>query len=173
MRLALTVFAAAGVASAFPQTPSMPPPSFKITNVVSGGTGCPQGSIDLHWTDSKVLPICKSCTHLPCSATQGQNPKLNLPDYGKDFTATVGPKADITNSRRFCQLNIELAYSAGFSFAVYSAEYNGFADLDSGVDGTVKSTYYFSGETDQVRRSQLATYLRNNLRSILPSRRLY
>lgn len=62
----------------------------------------------------------------------------------------MGPRADITDSRKFCQLNLELSYSAGFSFAVYNAEYAGFADLDSGVTGTIKSNYYFSGETDQV-----------------------
>ena len=64
--------------------------------------------------------------------------------------AAVGSKAAITDSRKNCQLNLQLEYSAGYSFAVYSADYTGFADLDAGVTGTVKSNYYFSGETDQV-----------------------
>jgi hypothetical protein len=33
---------------------------------------------------------------------------------------------------------------------VYQADYAGWADLDVGVDGRVKSTYYFSGQQEQV-----------------------
>jgi hypothetical protein len=62
MKLTLSVLAIAVVASALPQTTSTPPPAFKITNVVSGGTGCPQGSIDVNWADNKILPICESTT---------------------------------------------------------------------------------------------------------------
>jgi hypothetical protein len=56
------------VASALPQNLSTPPPAFKIVNVVSGGTGCPKGSIDVNWTDEKILPICKSLADSPFSA---------------------------------------------------------------------------------------------------------
>ncbi|KAL1599313.1 hypothetical protein SLS59_006330 [Nothophoma quercina] len=127
MKFTLPILTFAAVASALPQTTSIPPPSFKITNVISGGTGCPQGSIDVSWTDNKILPI----------------------NFGKEFIAAVGPKAEIADSRKFCQLNLALEYSAGYSFAIYSADYAGFAALDTGVSGTVKSTYYFSGQTDQ------------------------
>lgn len=170
MKFALPALAVVAVASALPQTTSTPPPSFKITNVVSGGTGCPQGSIDVDWTDDRVLPICKSASqppntlichrsnirivlHLHNSPTNISISQLTSPDYGKEFIAAVGPKAETTDSRKFCQLNLELSYSAGFSFAVYSAEYAGFADLEAGVTGTVKSNYYFSGKTEQVRHS--------------------
>ncbi|XPS79929.1 hypothetical protein M3J07_011920 [Ascochyta lentis] len=131
MKITLPVLSLTALASALPQTTSAPP-SFKITNVISGGTGCPQGSIDVNWTDNKILPIY----------------------FGKEFTAAVGPKADITDSRKFCQLNLQLEYTPGYSFAVYSAEYTGFADLDAGVTGTVKSTYYFSGSVDQTSSTQ-------------------
>lgn len=63
MKLGLPILAVAAVASALPQSASTPPPSFKITNIVSGGTGCPQGSIDVKWTDEKVLPISKLSFH--------------------------------------------------------------------------------------------------------------
>jgi hypothetical protein len=179
MKLALSMLAVSAVAFALPQSASTPPPSFKITNVVSGGTGCPQGTIDVKWTDDKVLPICEPFSHFsvdhPIASNLRPTTSYNHvalsnyfflipvifqqsywrpPDFGKEFVATVGPKADITDSRKFCQLNLELSYSAGYSFAVYNAEYAGFADLDPGVTGTIKSNYYFSGETDQVRRSQ-------------------
>lgn len=76
---------------------------------------------------------------------------LTTLDFGKEFTAAVGPEAEVADARKFCQLNLQVEYSAGFSFAVYSAEYAGFAELDGGVTGTVASRYYFSGETEQVR----------------------
>jgi hypothetical protein len=34
---------------------------------------------------------------------------------------------------------------------VYSADYTGYANIDSGVKGTVAAHYYFSGEQDTVR----------------------
>lgn len=67
MKFVLSVAAIIAVASALPQSLSTPPPSFKITSVVSGGTGCPQGSVDVDWTDEKVLPICKALKNFSSS----------------------------------------------------------------------------------------------------------
>ncbi|KAL6706441.1 hypothetical protein ACN47E_005547 [Coniothyrium glycines] len=127
MKYTFTTLALAALSTALPQA-SPAPPSFKIKNVISGGSGCPQGSIDIDWTDNKILPIY----------------------FTKDFTARVGRTADIVDSRKNCQINLSLSFSPGYSFAVYSADYAGYADLDAGVTGTVQSTYYFSGYTDQV-----------------------
>ncbi|KAF1944650.1 hypothetical protein EJ02DRAFT_480296 [Clathrospora elynae] len=120
-----TVLTLAAVSLAAPQYQA--PDSFKITSVVSGGSGCPQDSIDINWTDKGILPIY----------------------FNKQFTATVGTTRDPTDSRKNCQINLSLAFSPGFSFAVFSADYTGWADLDAGVTGNVKSTYYFSGEQAQ------------------------
>ncbi|KAH6643084.1 hypothetical protein C7974DRAFT_116951 [Boeremia exigua] len=127
MQSVLLTLVLAAAAAALPQTASSTPPAFNITDVVSGGSGCPRGSVDVRWTDNAVLPIY----------------------FGKEFTAAVGPKVEVADARKFCQLNLQLEYSAGFSFAVYNAEYAGYAQLDSGVSGTVKGTYYFSGEAEQ------------------------
>lgn len=70
--------------------------------------------------------------------------------FPKDFTAKIGGKAAAEDIRKFCQFTLNLAYSPGFSFAIYSADVAGYADLDPGVSGTVKSRYYISGETDEV-----------------------
>lgn len=61
MKYSFTALALAtlSLASPVPETAAVAPASFKITNVVSGGSGCPQGSIDVDFTDSKILPICK------------------------------------------------------------------------------------------------------------------
>jgi hypothetical protein len=57
MKYTLTALALAAVTVAAPTNQA--PDSFKITKVVSGGSGCPQGSIDINWTDNGILPICK------------------------------------------------------------------------------------------------------------------
>jgi hypothetical protein len=53
-------------------------------------------------------------------------------------------------SRKNCQINIGLQFSPGYQYSVYSADYQGWGDLDAGVKGLVKSNYYFSGQQDQV-----------------------
>ncbi|KAF2846887.1 hypothetical protein T440DRAFT_557802 [Plenodomus tracheiphilus IPT5] len=125
MKYTLPTLALAATALAAPT--NIAPPAFKITNVVSGGSGCPQGSIDVSWTDSKVLPIY----------------------FTQAFTAKTGPSTDITLSRKNCQLTLALSFTPGYSFSLLSADYTGYGDLDAGITGVVKSTYYFSGDKDQ------------------------
>jgi hypothetical protein len=62
MKYTFTALALAAVTLAAPQSGATPP-SFKIKDVVSGGSGCPQGSIDINWTDNRILPICSSFIH--------------------------------------------------------------------------------------------------------------
>jgi hypothetical protein len=120
--------AALSLASPVPDAAAAAPASFKITKIISGGSGCPQGSIDIDHTDSRVLPI----------------------RFSKDFTASVGPGVSAEQSRKNCQINIGLQFSPGFQYSVYSADYQGWGDLDAGVNGLVKANYYFSGEQNQV-----------------------
>ncbi|KAF2737148.1 hypothetical protein EJ04DRAFT_461652 [Polyplosphaeria fusca] len=128
MKYSIAPLALAAISMASPVPDAVAsPPSVKISNVVSGGSGCPQGSIDVSYTDNAILPI----------------------RFSKDFTASVGPNVSPDNSRKNCQLNIALQFSPGFSYSIYSADYSGYGDLDSGVKGVVKSNYYFSGEQAQ------------------------
>lgn len=77
---AALAFAALSLANPLPDAaPATAPSSFKIAGVVSGGSGCPQGSIDIDYTDSRILPICKlsltSCPNRSKSAfSNGQLP---------------------------------------------------------------------------------------------------
>ncbi|KAF2868811.1 hypothetical protein BDV95DRAFT_597125 [Massariosphaeria phaeospora] len=128
MKYTFTALALAATALANPLPEAQgAPPSFRIKNVVSGGSGCPQGSVDIDYTDSKVLPIY----------------------FNREFTAKVGPGVAPDQSRKNCQLSIALQFSPGYQYAVYSADYSGWGDLDSGVRGVVRANYYFSGEQDQ------------------------
>lgn len=125
--LALSM-ASLALASPIPDAVAAAPPAFKVKSVISGGSGCPQGSINIDYTNSGILPIY----------------------FSRDFTASVGPSVVADQSRKNCQINIDLQYSPGYSYAIYSADYTGWADIDSGVKGVVKANYYFSGQTSQV-----------------------
>ncbi|KAK3201784.1 hypothetical protein GRF29_164g625709 [Pseudopithomyces chartarum] len=103
------------------------PPSYRINKVVYGGSGCPQGSLDINWTNNGILPIY----------------------FGNQFTTSVGPNVSVDQSRKNCQINFDISYSPGYSYQVYSAEYTGYADIDSGVTAVVAAHYYFSGQTEQ------------------------
>lgn len=125
---ALSLLATTALATPIPDAVAAAPPAFKINKVVYGGSGCPQGTIDVDYTNSAILPIY----------------------FSKDFTASVGPNIVADQSRKNCQLNIDILYSPGYSFSVYSADYMGWGDLDDGVKGVVKAQYYFSGQTQTV-----------------------
>jgi hypothetical protein len=71
-------------------------------------------------------------------------------DFGSDFTASVGTNVPADQSRKNCQLNIDLQFSPGYQYTVYSADYSGWGDIDSGAKGLFKATYYFSGQQNQV-----------------------
>lgn len=66
------------------------------------------------------------------------------------YVASIGPGVAVTEKRKNCQLNVDLYYPGGFQFSIFSADYRGYAALDKSVTGTQRSTYYFSGQTNQV-----------------------
>lgn len=69
------------------------------------------------------------------------------------YIASIGPGIAVTEQRKNCQLNVDIEYPGGFQYSILSADYRGYAAIQKGVSGTLKSTYYFSGQTAQVCRS--------------------
>lgn len=66
------------------------------------------------------------------------------------YIASIGPGIGVTEQRKNCQLNVDLEYPGGFQYSILSADYRGYSAIQKGVTGTLKSTYYFSGQTAQV-----------------------
>jgi hypothetical protein len=66
------------------------------------------------------------------------------------YIASTGPGIALTEQRKNCQLNVDIQYPGGFQYSVLSADYRGYASIQKGVTGTLKSTYYFSGQQAQV-----------------------
>jgi len=104
-----------------------PPGSVTIKGVSYGGTGCPQGTM------SSQISSDRSIVTLIFDS----------------YIASVGPGIAVTEQRKNCQLNVDLVYPGGFQYSVLSADYRGYSAIQKGVTGTLKSTYYFSGQTAQ------------------------
>lgn len=103
-------------------------PQVTIRGVTYGGTGCPQGTVSAQLSADKTLITLIFDTYI----------------------ASIGPGIAVTEQRKNCQLNVDIQYPGGFQYSVLSADYRGYAAIDKGVTGVLKSTYYFSGQTDQV-----------------------
>ncbi|PGH19096.1 hypothetical protein AJ79_00130 [Helicocarpus griseus UAMH5409] len=103
------------------------PEEVQIVGMTYGGTGCPSGTVSHVLSDDRTI--------------------MTL--IFDEYVASIGPGTTITDQRKNCQLNINLRYPGGFQYSVFSADYRGYAYLEEGVTGTQKSTYYFSGQTDQ------------------------
>lgn len=101
----------------------------KIEHVLTLSIGCPQGTVG--------VAIAQDATTMTL--------------IFDSYVASIGSTVAVTENRKNCQLNIDLLYPPGFQYSIFSADYRGYAALDKGVSGTIKSTYYFSGDTKQVR----------------------
>jgi hypothetical protein len=64
-----------------------------------------------------------------------------------NYMAQVGVGAKPTDLRKNCQLNILVHVPMGFTYAIASADYRGFASLARGATGLERANYYFQGQT--------------------------
>jgi len=100
----------------------------EIRGFTYGGNGCPGGSVgSMLSTDLTTLTLIYDA-----------------------FIAESGPGIKAKEYRKTCQANIKLHYPQGWQFSVFKADYRGHATLPSGVTGSCKATYYFSGSSSQI-----------------------
>lgn len=130
---------AALLATAFPAQASSsspiftdPPPDKIIIKLATvNGSGCPQGT-----TAVAVSPDNTAFT-VTYSA----------------YLAQVGGGADPTAFRKNCQLSLNVHVPGGFTYAIASADYRGFASLQRGASATQKASYYFQGSPETASRT--------------------
>ncbi|OCK77763.1 hypothetical protein K432DRAFT_395337 [Lepidopterella palustris CBS 459.81] len=103
------------------------PTQVHIKAITYGGTGCPQGSVAYDISDDRTTVTL----------------------IFDSYVASIGPGIVVTENRKNCQLNVDITYPGGFQYSIFSADYRGYAAIDAGVTGVLKSTYYFSGQTAQ------------------------
>ncbi|MGW6456341.1 DUF4360 domain-containing protein [Streptomyces sp. NPDC055078] len=70
-----------------------------------------------------------------------------------DYLAKVGVGASPTDFRKNCQLSLIVHVPHGFTYAVASTDYRGFASLEPTASGVSKASYYFQGSPDTASRS--------------------
>jgi len=107
------------------------PSQVYLSGYAYGGTGCPQGSVGAFVsTDRTTFTLIFD-----------------------SYVASIGPGVSIVNTRKNCQLNLNLQYPAGFQYSVLSTVFRGYVGIDKGVTATQSAVYYFSGETSQTTTS--------------------
>lgn len=107
--------------------PPAAPPSGQVTVklVTINGSGCPAGSA--------VVAVSPDKTAFTVT-------------YSK-YLAQVGPKLATTDGRKNCQLAVQVMVPNGFTYAIASADYRGYAYLEKGATAKQQANYYFQGNS--------------------------
>ncbi|KAJ3269048.1 hypothetical protein HDV01_001917 [Terramyces sp. JEL0728] len=104
------------------------PSQITIKSISYAGTGCPAGSVSsVLSTDATTFTMIMS-----------------------SFVASSGPGTKITDSRKNCQINLNLHYPSGFAYSIASVTYRGYVQIPDGITATQSALYYISGQTQQI-----------------------
>ncbi|QGV79987.1 DUF4360 domain-containing protein [Streptomyces ficellus] len=108
-----------------------PPDKIVIEVATVNGSGCPQGTAAVAVAlDNTAFTVTYS-----------------------DYLAQVGVGASPTDFRKNCQLSLIVHVPGGFTYAVASADYRGYAKLENGAHAVQKASYYFQGSPDTAQES--------------------
>jgi hypothetical protein len=121
LTLAMSVTAVAPLSAA-----TSPPDHITIEVVTVNGSGCPAGT-------AQVTP-------------RPDNTSFTI-TYS-DYLARAGGNSDPVDFRKNCQINLAVHVPQGFTYAIASAEYRGFAHLQPGAGGLTRANYYFQGASE-------------------------
>ncbi|KAJ3087154.1 hypothetical protein HK102_011706 [Quaeritorhiza haematococci] len=91
-----------------------------------GGSGCPQGSV----------------------ATAFNNDRTAFTLIYDNYVASSAPNVPLSESRKNCNLNLNMHIPQGYSYSVLALDTRGFLALDQGVSAYSQTGYYFQGELD-------------------------
>ncbi|QXJ25653.1 DUF4360 domain-containing protein [Actinomadura graeca] len=102
-----------------------PPPPGRITLQVNtvNGSGCPAGT----------AAVAASSDNTAFTVTYS------------DYLAQTGGSSKPTDFRKNCQLSLGVHIPQGFTYAIASADYRGFASLADGASGLERANYYHQG----------------------------
>ncbi|KOV95539.1 DUF4360 domain-containing protein [Streptomyces sp. NRRL B-3648] len=109
-----------------------PPPDKIVIDVATvNGSGCPAGTAAVAVSpDNTAFTVTYS-----------------------SYLAQAGGNSDPTAFRKNCQLNLVVHVPQGFTYAIASADYRGFASLQRGATATQKASYYFQGSSSTVPKT--------------------
>ncbi|MGK5642081.1 DUF4360 domain-containing protein [Streptomyces sp. URMC 126] len=123
---AITALFASAFATQQPSVITNPPPDKIVIEIATvNGSGCPAGTAAIAVSpDNTAFTVTYS-----------------------DYLAQVGVGSKPTDFRKNCQLNLIVHVPQGFTYAIASADYRGYAKLEPGASGTEKASYYFQGSS--------------------------
>lgn len=128
--LAKTSISALFVSIVFSATAQADAPSHvRLRSISYAGSGCPGGTL--------------------AQSISADHRLLSL--HFDSFIAEVGRGVPMTEARKNCQVNIDLDYPSGWSFAIESVDYKGYASLERGVTAVLSSTSYYAGAAQTAR----------------------
>jgi hypothetical protein len=108
---------------------SAAPGKIVIDVVTANGSGCPDGTAAIAVSpDNTAFTVTYS-----------------------EYLAQVGVGAKPTDSRKNCQLGLNVHIPHGLTYAITEADYRGFAHLEWGATGSETANYYFQGEPQTTR----------------------
>ncbi|MGG8405724.1 DUF4360 domain-containing protein [Streptomyces sp. 12297] len=114
-----------------PEAITDPPTDRIVIDIATvNGSGCPR--------DTAAVAVSQDNTAFTVTYSQ--------------YLAQVGGGVPATAARRNCQLNLVVHVPHGFTYAIASADYRGYASLARGANGTAKASYYFQGSPQTASR---------------------
>ncbi|KAJ3083798.1 hypothetical protein HK102_000904 [Quaeritorhiza haematococci] len=105
-------------------TNNLDPNEVYIAKLAYGGTGCPQGSVGYNFS-----PRRDAFTMI-----------------FDQYIASTGPGVPLTESRKNCQINLQVHVPNGYQYSIVTIDYRGFLQLDRNVVADAQSAYYFQGQ---------------------------
>ncbi|MFI1155319.1 DUF4360 domain-containing protein [Streptomyces sioyaensis] len=113
------------------------PPTGKITITVAtvNGSGCRPGSA--------AVAIAPDNTAFTVTYSE--------------YLAQAGAGTKPTDSRKNCQIALNVHVPQGFTYAIARADYRGYASLAKGARGLEQAGYYFQGQQQTARKSHTFT----------------
>ncbi len=100
------------------------PEQIKIVNLQTNGSGCPLGSVQQNLSPD------------------GQSFIL----YFYEYIAEIGAGISRAESRKACQVTLNLQHTPGWRFAVIQFQFRGYVSLDEGIQANQEALYYFQGD---------------------------
>jgi hypothetical protein len=101
------------------------PDYVRIRNITYAGSGCPVGTV-----------------------AENISPDFNAFTLEFDsFVAETGPGHPLSDSRKNCSIVLSIDHPYGWQYTVNSVDYAGYVNLDSRVQATQRSLYYFQGQS--------------------------
>ena len=109
--------------SAVAQANTPNPREVFIQDIDYNGSGCPLGTVAENIsTDAKAFTLTFS-----------------------DYIAEAGPGISVREGRRNCQVTLSLKVPQGWQYSLGTFDYRGYVFLDSGMQASHNTSYYFQG----------------------------